>query len=162
MQLRFERRMLPNIPWGLVGSSLMIALLGIWNLASAARPPQSPVWKSQLVYLGLGLAVMILVSVVDYRFLQRMAVPLYVINILALIALRFVGHRAKGAESWFILGPIRVQPAEFMKIGILLMVAKYFHEHPKRDHESYGLLELWQPIVLIFVPLFRAAPRCPR
>ena len=42
MQLRIERRMVLKIPWGLVGVTLAIALLGIWNLASASRPPLWP------------------------------------------------------------------------------------------------------------------------
>ncbi|HZH03907.1 MAG TPA: FtsW/RodA/SpoVE family cell cycle protein, partial [Myxococcaceae bacterium] len=153
MHLRFERRMLPNVPWGVVASALVIALLGIWNLTSAARPPQSPVWKSQAIYLALGVAVMAVVGVMDYRFIQRMAVPLYAVNLFLLVALRFVGHRAKGAESWLVLGPLRIQPAEFVKLGIILMLAKFFHEHPKRDHESYGVSDYWQPLLIIFVPL---------
>ena len=41
MQLRIERRMLPHIPWALLGTALLIAFLGIWNLASASRPTRS-------------------------------------------------------------------------------------------------------------------------
>lgn len=152
MQLRFERRLLPNVPWGTVGCAFAIALLGIWNLASAARPPQTPVWKSQLAYLAFGAVVMVLIGVLDYRFIQRMAVPLYGLNLFALLMLRFVGHKAKGAESWFVVGPLRIQPAEFMKLGILLMLAKYFHEHPKQGHESYSLREYLVPGLIAFVP----------
>ncbi len=150
--VRIERRMLPHVPWGLILSALAIALIGVWNLASAARAATSPAWVSQAVYIGIGLVAMLVVCLVDYRFIQRMAVPIYVVNIVALIALRFFGHTAKGAESWFVLGPIRVQPAEFMKIGVILMLARFYHQSYRHNDPAYGLARLWQPILIVVVP----------
>ena len=103
MQLGIERRMVPHIPWGLIASILAVSLLGIWNLASASRPPHNPVWTHQMVNLLVALAAAGAVCLVDYRFIRRMAVPVYLLNLAALIALKVIGHRAKGAESWFAL-----------------------------------------------------------
>jgi rod shape determining protein RodA len=150
MQLSIERRMVPHVPWGLIVCVLVIASLGIWNLASAGR--HSGVWTSQAIYLGISLVAALMVCLVDYRWIQRMTVPIYVLNILALIALRFVGHKAKGAESWFVLGPIRVQPAEFMKIGVVLMLAKIYHDDFRPNQEAYGLVRLWKPVLAVMVP----------
>ncbi len=150
MQLSIERRMVPHVPWGLIICVLTIAGMGIWNLASAAR--HTPVWSTQALYLGVGLVAALGVCLVDYRWVQRMVVPIYVINILALIALRFVGHKAKGAESWFVLGPVRVQPAEFMKIGVVLMLAKIYHDDYQPNQEAYGLQRLWKPVLVVLVP----------
>jgi rod shape determining protein RodA len=152
MQLRIEKRMVPHIPWGLVFCALAIAALGVWNLASASRPPHAPVWSSQALYVGVGLFAVVCVCLVDYRWIQRMAVPIYLLNIAALIALRFIGHKAKGAESWFVLGPFRVQPAEFMKIGVILMLAKIYHDDYRPHDESYGLVRLWKPALVVGVP----------
>ncbi|MGO9830007.1 MAG: rod shape-determining protein RodA, partial [Myxococcaceae bacterium] len=55
MLLRIERRMVPHVPWGLVAVTLAIAALGIWNLASASRPPHAPLWTRQTVNLAVGL-----------------------------------------------------------------------------------------------------------
>ncbi|SET51365.1 cell elongation-specific peptidoglycan biosynthesis regulator RodA [Stigmatella erecta] len=152
MQLRIERRMVPHIPWGLLFCVLGIATLGIWNLASASRPPHAPVWYSQTIFLGVALGAALVVCLVDYRWIQRMTVPIYVLNIVALIALRFVGHKAKGAESWFVLGPIRVQPAEFMKIAVVLMLAKIYHDDFRPGQGSYNLWRLWKPVMAVGVP----------
>ena len=114
MELRVEPRATAHVPWVLVIGVLMTAAVGIYNLASASRPPSSPVWTSQLLYLGVGIALVVVIALVDYRLIQRATVPLYLLNIGALIALKWFGHTAKGAESWFVLGPFRVQPAEFM------------------------------------------------
>lgn len=151
MQLRIEKRMVPHIPWGLLGVTVVMSLLGLWNLASASRPPHS-IWTSQAVYICLGLVAMVAVAAVDMRFIQRMVIPVYVINILALIALRFIGHKAKGAESWIVLGPVRVQPAEFMKIGVLLMLAKYFHDTYRPNDDRYGLARLLPALGLMALP----------
>ncbi|MDQ3262413.1 MAG: rod shape-determining protein RodA [Myxococcota bacterium] len=143
--------MVPHIPWGLLGVTVVMSLLGLWNLASASRPPHS-IWTSQAIYIGLGLVAMVAVAAVDMRFIQRMVIPVYVINILALIALRFIGHKAKGAESWIVLGPVRVQPAEFMKIGVLLMLAKYFHDTYRPNDDRYGLARLLPAVGLMGLP----------
>lgn len=152
MQLRIERRMVPHIPWGLLLCILGISLLGIWNLASASRPPHAPVWSSQALYLGIGLTAALCVCLVDYRVIQRLAWPIYLANIAALIALRFIGHKAKGAESWFVLGPFRLQPAEFMKIAVVLMLAKAYHDDYRPNDEGYGLVRLWKPLLIVGVP----------
>lgn len=152
MQLGIEKRMLPHVPWGLLAATLAICVLGIWNLASASRPPHNPVWISQTIYLVIAFTAAAAVALVDYRFLQRIAVPVYVINIVALIALKKFGHTAKGAESWIALGPIRIQPAEFMKIGVILMMAKFYHDDYRPQDDSYGFLRLIKPALLAFGP----------
>ena len=78
MQLRIERRMVPHDSVGADAVTLAIALLGIWNLASASRPPHSPLWARQLLYLGVGRGGRVGVCLMDYRFIQRMAWPIYV------------------------------------------------------------------------------------
>src|SRR5687767_14913407 len=110
MQLGVQRRMVAQAPWGVLLACLAVASIGIYNLTSAARNT----WTAQVVYLGVGVVVLIGVTLVDYRFIQRAAVPIYLFNIALLLALKLVGTRAKGAESWLVLGPFRVQPAEFM------------------------------------------------
>src|SRR5499433_4068398 len=153
MQLGIERRMVPHVPWGLVLSALAVALLGIWNLASASRPPHHPVWTSQAIYLAVAVSLGLAVCLVDYRFLYRSAWPIYLLNVGALIALKVIGHRAKGAESWFALGPVRVQPAEFAKIGMILMLAKFFHDDYRQSDDSYGFTRLWKPVLIALFPM---------
>ena len=100
MQLRIERRMIPHIPWGLILAAMAISALGIWNLASASRPPHATLWTRQSINLAVGLFAALMVCLVDYRFIQRAVVPIYALNIVALLLLRVgAGHKAKGEES---------------------------------------------------------------
>lgn len=142
MELRVQPRATANVPWVLVIGVLLTAAVGIYNLASASRPPSHPVWMSQLLYLGVGIGLVVAIALVDYRLIQRATVALYLLNIGALIALKFFGHTAKGAESWFVIGPFRVQPAEFMKLTMVLMLAKYFHDDDRPNQPSQGFLRL--------------------
>jgi rod shape determining protein RodA len=152
MELRVAQPKAANVPWVLLFGVMLTAAVGIYNLASASRPPASPVWMSQLLYLGVGIAMVVGVSLVDYRLIQRATVPLYLLNIAALIALKFIGHKAKGAESWFVLGPFRIQPAEFMKLGMVLMLAKYFHDDERPNEPSQGFLRLIPAAVIALFP----------
>lgn len=142
MELRVEPRATANVPWVLVIGVLLTSAVGIYNLASASRPPSSPVWTSQLLYLGVGIALVVVMALVDYRLIQRATVPLYFLNIGALLALKVFGHTAKGAESWFVIGPFRVQPAEFMKLTMVLMLAKYFHDDDRPNQPAQGFMRL--------------------
>ncbi len=152
MALRVERRMLPNVPWGLVGAVVLTGLIGIYNLVSASA--NTSLYGMQGAYLGLGILAVIAVAAFDYRFIQRTAIPIYAINLAMLIGLKFFGHKAKGAESWFVLGPLRIQPAEFMKIGMVLMLARYFHDDFRTGREGhYGFLRLIVPTLIALVPI---------
>jgi rod shape determining protein RodA len=152
MELRVERRATANVPWVLVVGVLLTSAVGIYNLASASRPPSSPVWMSQILYLAVGIAMVIAVALLDYKVIQRATVPLYLLNIAALLALKVVGHTAKGAESWFVIGPFRVQPAEFMKLGMVLMLAKYFHDDDRPNQPAQGFLRLIPAAVIALFP----------
>ncbi len=149
MQLGAQRaRMFVHAPWGVLIASLAVSMIGLYNLMSAARS----MWTSQALYVAVGLAVLVAVTFVDLRFIQSAAVPVYLLNIGLLLLLKVIGTRAKGAESWLVLGPFRVQPAEFMKIGMVLMMAKYFHDDYRPASPSYGFLRLIPPLVLAIVP----------
>ncbi len=153
MEMRVQPRATANVPWVLVFGVLMTSAVGIYNLVSASRPPNAPVWTSQLLYLGVGITLVVVISLLDYRLIQRATVPLYVLNIAALIALKWFGHTAKGAESWFVLGPFRIQPAEFMKLGMVLMLAKYFHDDDRPNQPAQGFLRLIPAGVIALVPI---------
>lgn len=153
MELRVEPRATANVPWVLVTGVMLTAAVGIYNLASASRPPSSPVWMSQLLYLGVGIALVVVISLVDYRLIQRATVPLYLLNLGALIALKWFGHTAKGAESWFVLGPFRIQPAEFMKLTMVLMLAKYFHDDDRPNQPAQGFLRLLPAGAISLLPI---------
>jgi rod shape determining protein RodA len=141
-----------RVPWLLLGTTVVTTAVGMYNLASASRPPSAPMWTAQLIYFVVGSAVAFGVAFIDPKLVQRLVVPIYLLNLAALVALKFFGHKAKGAESWFVLGPFRIQPAEFMKIGMLMMLAKYFQDDHRPNQPTYGFLRLLPPAAIALIP----------
>ena len=96
----------------------------------------------------MGVAAGVGVCLMDYRFIQRMAWPIFAGNAAALMALQVIGHRAKGEASWFALGPLRIQPAEFMKLALIIALARFFHDDYREGEQPYGPARLWKPMLL--------------
>lgn len=141
-----------NVPWHLVIVLLAIAGLGIWNLASAASSSVPDLWQRQGLWFLIGLAACVLVTLVDYRYFISLAYPLYGFVVLLLVVVEVRGHHAMGAQRWIDLGPMHLQPSELMKIGIVLVMARFFHEDPRTD-EGHSIFQLWQPAILLLIPI---------
>ncbi|MFD2612573.1 FtsW/RodA/SpoVE family cell cycle protein [Paenibacillus gansuensis] len=103
-----------------------------------------------LVFYGLGFAVMLCVMLFDYRILVKGSLVIYGVGILSLIAVFFLGSEINGAKGWFRVGGFLVQPAEFVKLAIIIVVA-YFLQ--KREGNPLKLFTDVIPIgVIVFVP----------
>jgi rod shape determining protein RodA len=139
-----------HAPWVVLVFAATIAGLGIWNLASAARG--TLLWKSQGYWLLFGLGTCVAAMLFDYRHLLRLAYPLYGFVLLLLVLVLVRGHSAMGARRWLDLGPMHLQPSELMKVAIILVLARFYHEDP-RHKEGYSLWQLWLPAILVLVPV---------
>jgi rod shape determining protein RodA len=145
-------RLLKDAPWHLLLLALVLAGLGVWNLASASRVSGFAVWKSQACWIAIGVATCLAMTLFDYRYLIKLSYPIYCVIILSLVAVLITGHTAKGASRWLNLGPIHLQPSELMKLGIVLVLARYYHE----DTPPKGGYDLWRlipPGLLLLIPL---------
>ncbi|MDP1735689.1 MAG: rod shape-determining protein RodA [Sulfuritalea sp.] len=107
---------------------------------------------SQLMHIGIALAVMRVAAQVPPQQLLRLAVPLYLVGILLLIGVALFGDITKGARRWLDLGVIRVQPSELMKIAVPLLLAWFFQKHEallRPRHYVAAALLLLLPVALI-------------
>lgn len=146
-----ERRLLRNVPWGLVGFAAAIAVISVVNLASASRVAHAPVWIDQIIWFGLGGAMAAASLLIDYRVLHRLAWPIYVLVVLLLIAVEIHGDTVMGAQRWLVIGPLRLQPSETAKLAVVFMLARFYHEEGEKPG-GYSLLELWRPALILGVP----------
>ncbi|MDY0406001.1 putative lipid II flippase FtsW [Virgibacillus sp. 179-BFC.A HS] len=80
----------------------------------------------QLQWFALGLVGFIVCSMIPYKYYQKLMKLIMLIIILALIAVLFFGTERNNARSWFILGPISIQPAEFAKLGLIMYLAAIY------------------------------------
>jgi rod shape determining protein RodA len=149
-----DRRLLQNFDWPLLAMILVIAGLGIVNLYSAGfnHTPEgvTPVYLKQSYWLLVGLAVMLLTLTIDYRHLERLAYPLYILSIILLIGVMVAGKTVSGSKRWLALGPLAFQPAELVKIALILVLARYFHRLSPQGPLS--IKDLLQPLILLLLP----------
>ena len=111
----------------------LLSLIGAVMVYSATRVELAAVGddpkfylKRQLVWLAIGLVVMVVVALVDYHWLEQSAYVIYGLVVLALLAvLTHFGHVSLGAQRWFAVGPLEVQPSEFAALALILVVAVY-------------------------------------
>lgn len=107
-------------------SALLITLAGIVTMH--AYGGENTFFERQIIWLCLGLVVFFVFSFIDFRFLRRTSVItlLFGLTVLLLVAVFIFGDVVKGAQSRFDFGGFAVQPAEYAKLVIIALLAKYF------------------------------------
>jgi len=138
-------------PWGLILVALLLAAVGIVNLASASRTADASLWISQLVWIGGAFAAVLLLLSVDYERLYQLAWPFWGLVVLLLVLVEVRGDVAMGAQRWLALGPIRLQPSELAKLAVILVLARIYEDDGERP-QGYGLLDLWKPALVVGIP----------
>ncbi len=141
-----------EINWGFVLLITIIASVGFAMLYSVAGASFSPWAGKQMIYFAAGLALLIAASVTDIRFWLSIAYPAYVVSLVLLVAVIFVGHSALGAQRWLSIGPLEIQPSELMKIALILALARFLHGLSIEDISRP--LRLLIPLVMIAMPAF--------
>lgn len=150
----FDRRLVQNFDWLLLALILVISAIGLVNLYSAGfnRTPEgsTPIYVKQLYWFLVGLGVMFLTLFYDYRHLERLAYPLYLAGMVLLLLVMVAGKTVSGSKRWLVLGPVSFQPSEFLKIALILVLARFWNQRLKPGPLSFRDL-LW-PLFLILVP----------
>ena len=87
----------------------------------------------QCVFAAISVMILISVSMFDVRSIRRSAVLIWLVAILIMVALPFLGHNAKGATRWIEVGGFTLQPSEFMKPALIVLIAWMFSEGQKGE-----------------------------
>ncbi|MDH4260739.1 MAG: FtsW/RodA/SpoVE family cell cycle protein, partial [Gammaproteobacteria bacterium] len=113
----------------LIAGLAAVGFFGLFVLYSAAGD-NTVLWFSQVARFGIGIAVMIAIARVPDHFLRMAAPAAYVLGLVLLLLVAFVGDVGKGAQRWLDIGIIRFQPSEIMKLAVPMMCAWYMHQRP--------------------------------
>jgi rod shape determining protein RodA len=141
-----------EIDWIFCLTITLIAGAGATMLFSIAGSSWMPWAAPHLARYALFFAIMIVLSLIDIRVWFALAYPVYGIGFLLLIAVMFVGHHALGAQRWLQAGPIKIQPSDIMRIGMVLALARFYHGLSGKSAQlSWWLLV---PAVLILAPVY--------
>ena len=130
----------------LVIALVVLSTIGVLLVGSADASLQN----RQLMGLILGLAAMVVVSLMDFSWILNFSWVIYFLNILLLLAVRLFGNDANGATRWISIGGFTFQPTELAKIVIILFFARFFMEH---EEDLNTLRTIVKSIILLAVPL---------
>lgn len=113
--------------------------------------------KTQGIATGLGIFAIIILVILDYQLLGKLYIPIYVVCNLLLVAVLIWGFGAErwGADSWLQIGPVSFQPAEFVKIGLIISLAKFIDDNKESINDPFTLLKILVfallPVLLILL-----------
>jgi rod shape determining protein RodA len=152
-----NRRSGPVFDFILVLATVLVAGVGLVMVYSATRGSLLALGddphlylKKQALFVVLGVIVMVIFAVFDYRRLEPVAIPLYLLSVLALLGVMAVGSHAQGAQRWFSLGPIQIQPSEFAVIGLIVGVAAYCD---RRNEEGLAWKDVFKLLIMSGIPI---------
>ncbi len=151
--MRIDRRLLVHFEWLLPLLALSVSGLGLVAVYSATHGPGTaglpPLCARQAAWLAGGLVGLVLALTFDYRRLDRAAWLVYVLVLLALLAVPVIGQIGGGSRRWIRLGPLSFQPSEFMKVALVLLLAHHFARARGAVH---GLGTAIVPLIASAVP----------
>jgi rod shape determining protein RodA len=115
-----------KIDWILVGALIPIICAGLFTMSSFSET--NIFFNRQIIWILISFIVFFILSTIDFKFLRKTGIifGLYVSIIFVLILLFLIGATVKGAQGWFSFGAFSIQPSEFAKLILILVLAKYF------------------------------------
>jgi rod shape determining protein RodA len=155
----FERRLYFHIDWGLLIAILALCTLGVVMIYSTTSDPTrgtSHMYVTQLYAIVIGLCVMVFTLTLDYRTFTDKSHLIYIGLLAALAYVMLFGMVQMGARRWIPLKVVNLQPSEFAKVGVALVLAKYFGEN--RGTPQWSDLAVAGVLTLIPIGLIAKEP----
>jgi len=121
---------LRNIDWGIAGIAILLSVFGLVSLYSSSIGLEDfGNFQKQIVFLLMGIVLMLGISYFDWRLVRNdpyFLFILWIIGVIALAGLFILAPEIRGIKSWYKLGNISIDPIEYIKIVLLVLMAKYF------------------------------------
>ncbi|HEY3369834.1 MAG TPA: rod shape-determining protein RodA [Prolixibacteraceae bacterium] len=151
-----------NIDWITVSIYLAMMFIGWINIYAAVYNEEhksifdfSQQYGKQLIWIGAAIFIAMLMINTDSKFFVTFSFPIYVVIVLILMLVPFIGTEINGAKSWIQIGSFSLQPSEFMKMATSLAIARYISSYNFKIHNFKSLLTLSGiilfPVGLIFL-----------
>jgi rod shape determining protein RodA len=137
------------INWGLVALIIGAAASGFVMLISVAGGSLDPWASAQMQRFSIGLVAMFVIAMTPIWIWRNVSVPIYIVALLLLLLVEFLGSTGMGAQRWINLGFINLQPSEVAKIALVMLMAAYYDWLPN-DKVSRPF---WVLVPLIFISL---------
>jgi rod shape determining protein RodA len=155
----FERRLYYHIDWALLAAVLALCAMGVVMIYSTTADPTratSHLYATQLYAIVIGLAAMGFMLALDYRTFTDKSHLIYIGLLALLVYVMFFGTVQMGARRWIGLRFFNLQPSEFAKVGVALVLAKFFGEN--RGMPVWGDLAIGGALTCIPIALIAKEP----
>lgn len=130
---------------------IILGVLGLVVLSSAtASQGNISYLKTQGIAFILGLVCILVIMLINYETFGKLYMFIYFISNLLLIAVLFLGTEDKGAQSWIRIGSFGFQPSEFVKIGIIISLAKFIDKNHETINKPFTLIKV---LIFAFIPV---------
>ncbi|MEE8224760.1 MAG: rod shape-determining protein RodA [candidate division NC10 bacterium] len=150
-----DRRILTNFDWRMAGITLILIAVGILTIWSgnlgASSSYRQALYIRQAIWGALGLCGLVAAAFVNYRLLARFAYPIFGLLLGLLLVVEVTGAAGFGAQRWIRVGFLTVQPSEFMKLALIIFLARYFED--RKEHLGKPRL-MATPAMVALVPIF--------
>jgi rod shape determining protein RodA len=124
-----SKRFWQDFDWLLLGAALLLSLVGLIEIySSTMNLPAENYFLRQLMWVVVGIVFLFLVAAIDYHVIAEHIPWLYILAIGTLVYTLALGRTVSGAKSWVSLGPLQFQPSEFIKVVVVVAVARYLSE----------------------------------
>ncbi|MFL2757535.1 MAG: rod shape-determining protein RodA [Paracoccaceae bacterium] len=137
------------INWGLIVLIIGAAFSGFVMLISVAGGSLEPWASAQIQRFSIGLLAMFIIAMTPIWIWRNVSVPIYIVALLLLLLVEFLGRTGMGAQRWINLGFINLQPSEVAKVALVMLMAAYYDWLPT-DKVSKPL---WVLVPVIFISL---------
>ncbi|MFC3053183.1 rod shape-determining protein RodA [Kordiimonas pumila] len=141
---------LASLNWGIIALIVCLAGVGVAMLYSVSGGYWEPWASRHTVRFGFAFILMLVIAVTDIRYWMAMAYPAWVLGLLLLVLVEFIGATGMGGQRWLDIGVMRIQPSELVKIAVIMALARYFHG--RTYDQARSLRSLFIPFILIFIP----------
>jgi rod shape determining protein RodA len=151
MSSRMRIFSLREFDWPLLGMVLLLCTLSVFEIYSATlHTKYVGFYNKQMLWIAGGLVAMFIFSKIDYHRLIDWAPWAYGVFMVSLVAVLLVGHKAMGGRRWLKLGPMQFQPSEWVKLVLILVVARYFANLGGRN---LSWKDIFKAFVLVLIPM---------
>jgi len=133
----------------LLGAVAVLTIFGITMIRSAVAgnielTTETNLVNRQLIFAALGLAVVLIIASIDYHLWASMSRTLYIGTVITLLVVNVIGNALFGSARWFQAGLILIQPSEFAKIVVIIVLADFFTRH---SHDTQGFRLIYRSFI---------------
>lgn len=136
---------LGRVDWVTVAVYAALVLMGWLNIYAAVYDDAHASifdigqrYGMQMVWIGISAFIALSILLIDDKYYHVLAYPLYWLSLLLLIGVLFFGKEVNGAKSWIMIGPVALQPTEFVKFTTALALARYMSSYTFDIHRFGG------------------------